>query len=80
MLIIINRVIFELSNKIENKNEENIEHKMTKNKCEILKFKVGLYNNKEIGNTYHICKNDDEILKKSDKLFEIKMVNYILLY
>ena len=44
---------------------------MTKNKCEILKFKVGLHNNKEIGNIYNIYKNDDEILKKSDKLFEI---------
>ena len=40
MLIDIDRVIFEPFDKVENNNEENIEHKMTKNKFEILQFKT----------------------------------------
>jgi len=71
MLIDIDRVIFELSYKDENKNEENNEHKMTKSKFEILQFKAGLHTNKEIGNIFNRCKNDDEILKTVDKLLEI---------
>ena len=71
MLIDIDRVIFELSDKDENKNEENNENKITKSKFEIFQFKAGLHTNKEIGNIFNKCKNDDEILKTVDKLLEI---------
>ena len=71
MLIDIDRVIFELSDKDENKNEKNNENKITKSKFEIFQFKAGLHTNKEIGNIFNKCKNDDEILKTVDKLLEI---------
>ena len=70
MLIDINRVIYELSNKVSNKNEENIENKIKKVKFRIWQIKSGLKTNKEIGDIYDKCKNDDEIFEKIDKLLE----------
>ena len=67
MLFDIDRVLFALSDKVENKIEENIENRMIKKKFEILKIKAGFHTNKKIGSIYYKWKNDDEILKQVDK-------------
>ena len=54
MLIDIHRVIHEDSNSNENINAENIEHKMTLSKFEILRIRANLQKNEEIGNIHRI--------------------------
>ena len=70
MLIDIDRVIHEDSNRNVNKNVKKIEHKMTLSRFGILRIRANLHKNEEIGNIYGKCKNDTEILEEVNKLLD----------
>lgn len=71
MLLDMNRIIYEQTNK-EEKEEclDNSEKKMTHSKFGVLRIKAHLHKNAQIGSIYDKCKNDVEILKEVDNLIK----------
>ena len=70
MLVDINRVISENSQKEKNNDSEKDKNKIPNPKFGVFLIKSNLYKNQEIKSIYDKCKNNDEILKEVNNLLE----------